>query len=122
MLTVNNLENLPLYLEHDRGYIGLNCTKEELEDVAKVEIIFSPPDFPRIPEVIYLEVDKDYSLNLSPGQQKLYEVLISIQEGSIRAFTNIGKLADAMGLMNPLAAAQRLQHLNDLGAIKGFKL
>ena len=63
----------------------------------------------------------DYCLNLSPGQQRLYEILVSLQEGAVYSVTTIGKLAKAMGLENLMAAVKRLQ-LPLLRAISGFKI
>ena len=122
MLRVNNLEQLPLYLEHDQGYVGLDCTQEEIADIGDIEIVLCQPGFPKIKGVLSIEVIDNYCLNLSPGQLKLYEMLLAMQKGSTRAFTNIYKLTEALDLVNPLATATRLQHLNDLGAIHGFKL
>jgi hypothetical protein len=36
--------------------------------------------------------------------------------------TTISKLAQAMGLENPLAAMKRLEHLQSLGAIAGLRM
>ena len=70
----------------------------------------------------YISVDVNFCLNLSPGQQRLYEILVSLQEGAVYSVTTIGKLAEAMGLENPMAAGKRLQNLQLLGAISGFKI
>ena len=135
MYTVsNNLENLELYLEHDSGYFDWDLTPEELEEAGMPKLVFhgvgeaSPGENRAEDETekvlegcSYITVDTDYHLNLSPGQQRLYEILVSLQEGAVFTVTTVGKLAKAMGLENPLAAGKRLEHLQTLGAISGFK-
>ena len=123
--TSNNLENLELYLEHDSGYADWSLTPEDLEEAGMPKLVFHGNDADES-EVLegcsYIKVDTNYCLNLSPGQQRLYEILVSLQEGAIFTVTTIGKLAQAMGLENPLAAMKRLEHLQLLGAISGLKL
>ncbi|MEM9949164.1 MAG: hypothetical protein AAF810_24280 [Cyanobacteria bacterium P01_D01_bin.36] len=133
MYTVsNNLENLELYLEHDSGYVGWVLTLEDIEEVEMLKLVFhgvggasgdgNQADAEKILEgCSYITVDPNYCLNLSPGQQKLYEILVSLQEGAVFTVTTVGKLAKAMGLENPLAAMKRLEHLQTLGAISGFQ-
>ena len=117
----NNLENLELYLEHDGGYADCDFTAEELEDAGMPKLIFNSDDNEGLLEgCYYITVDTNYTLNLSPGQQRLYEILVALQEGAIYATTTVGKLAKAMGLENPLACGKRLEHLQLLGAISGF--
>lgn len=122
--TSNNLENLELYLEHDSGYVGWVLTPEDLEEAGMVKLVFHGDPADAESEVLegcsYIHVDTNYCLNLSPGQQKLYEILVSLQEGAVFTVTTVGKLAQAMGLENPLAAGKRLEHLQTLGAISGF--
>ncbi|MEM8613107.1 MAG: hypothetical protein AAGF93_13890, partial [Cyanobacteria bacterium P01_H01_bin.105] len=69
-----------------------------------------------------LSVDENYLWNMSPGQQKAYELLLSLQQGSVYAMTTIRKLAEAMGLEVIRAALQRLENLQSIGAINGLKL
>lgn len=137
MYTVsNNLENLELYLEHDSGYYDWELTPEDLEEAGMPKLVFhgvgeASPEENRADvdtdaeEVLegcsYISVDTNYYLNLSPGQQRLYEILVSLQEASVFTMTTVGKLAEAMGLENPLAAMKRLEHLQTLGVISGFK-
>lgn len=124
--TSNNLENLELYLEHDSGYVDWELTPEDLEEAGIPKLVFHGDSADSESEVLegcsYINVDTNYCLNLSPGQQRLYEILVSLQEGAVFTVTTIGKLAQAMGLENPLAAMKRLEHLQLLGAISGFKL
>ena len=124
--TSNNLENLELYLEHDSGYADWVLTPEDLEEVAMSKLVFQGADADADAEPVlegcsYITVDANYCLNLSPGQQRLYEILVSLQEGAVFTVTTVGKLAQAMGLENPLAAMKRLEHLQSLGAIAGYK-
>jgi hypothetical protein len=120
METVNNLENLEIYLEHDTGYVGWELTPEEIEEEAMTKIVINGGDGV-LEGCYYITVDTAYALNLSPGQQKLYEILRAMQMGSVYTMTTIGKLAEAMGLLNPLAAGKRLEHLQTLGAISGLE-
>lgn len=117
----NNLENLELYLEHDAGYADLDFSSEELEEASAPKLVFNHTKQGILEGCSYITVDADYSLNLSPGQQRLYEILVSLQEGAVYSITTVGKLAEAMGLQNPLAAGKRLENLQSLGAISGFK-
>jgi hypothetical protein len=121
----NHLENLELYLEHDSGYADWNLTPEDLEEAALPKLVFNggdrEDDDPVLEGCFYITVDPHYCLNLSPGQQRLYEILVALQEGSVFTVTTVGKLAKAMGLENPLAAGKRLEHLQSLGAIAGFR-
>lgn len=129
MYTVtNDLSNLQLFLEHDSGYVGMGLTKEDLEEAARDKLVFSPQisapeddSTPVLEGCSYIWVDPDYRLNLSPGQEKLYYILLALQESSIYTITTVGKLAEAMGLVNPFAAGKRLENLQSLGAITGFR-
>jgi hypothetical protein len=121
MQAFNHQENLQLYLEHDAGYQDLDISQEDIDGVARVKLIFNGGDRDGLEGCFYITVDTTYSLNLSPGQQKLYEILVALQEGSVYAVTTIGKLAKAMGLENPLSASQRLENLRLLGAISQRK-
>lgn len=120
----NNLENLELYLEHDSGYVDWDLTPQELEEAGMTKLVFhgSEAEAEKVLDgFIYISVDTNYTLNLSPGQQRLYEILVSLQEGAVFTVTTVGKLAKAMGLENPLAASKRLEHLQTLGAISRFR-
>lgn len=117
----NNLENLELYLEHDSGYADLDFSPEELAEAGSPKLVFNHTSQGVLEGCHYITVDVDYALNLSPGEQRLYEILISLQEGAVYSITTIGKLAEAMDLKNPLAAGKRLENLQYLGAISGFK-
>ena len=127
MYTVsNNLENLELYLEHDSGYADWALTPEDLEEAGMAKLVFHGSDADDESAVLegcsYIKVDTNYCLNLSPGQQRLYEILVSLQEGAVFTVATISKLAQAMGLENPLAAMKRLEHLQSLGAIAGLRM
>lgn len=127
MYTVsNNLENLPLYLEHDSGYFHWELIPEELEEARNAKLVFCQRDLEADdPELLegcfYVTVDTNYALNLSPAQQRLYEILLALQEAAIHTVTNVGKLTDAMGLEVPYATEKRLEHLDMLGAISGIR-
>jgi hypothetical protein len=122
MHVVNNLENLELYLEHDAGYEDLDFSPEELEEAGEPKLVFNHTKKGVLEGCCYITVDVDYCLNLSPGQQRLYEILVALQEGAVYSVTTVGKLAEAMGLKNPLAAGKRLENLQSLKAISGFNL
>lgn len=121
MRVQNNLENLQLYLEHDSGYADIEFSAEELEEAGAPKLVFNHTSQGILEGCHYITVDIDYALNLSPGEQRLYEILVSLQEGAVYSITTIGRLAEAMGLKNPLAAGKRLENLQSLGAISGFK-
>ncbi|NEP15442.1 MAG: hypothetical protein F6J97_00895 [Leptolyngbya sp. SIO4C1] len=117
----NNLENLELYLEHDSGYADLEFSQEELKEAGQPRLVFNHTEEGVLEGCSYITVDTEYALNLSPGEQRLYEILVALQEGAIYCVTSVGQLAEAMGLENPLAAGKRLENLQYLGAISGFK-
>ena len=120
----NHLENLELYLEHDSGYPEEQTPEvlEAINAVADIKIAFDHTEEGVLEGFSYITVDTNYCLNLSPGQQRLYEILVSLQEAAVYSVTTIGKLAEAMDLENPMAAGKRLQNLQLLGAISGFKI
>lgn len=120
----NHLENLELYLEHDSGYPEERTPEvlEAINAVADIKIAFNHTEDKVLDGFSYITVETNYCLNLSPGQQRLYEILVSLQEGAVYSVTTVGKLAKAMGLENPMAAGKRLQNLQHLGAISGFKI
>jgi len=124
MYVVNNLDNLELYLEHDSGYADWELTPEDLAEAGLPKLVFRGEAGAAEVDVMegccYITVDTSYHLNLSPGQQRLYEILVALQEGAVYTVTTVGKLATALGLENPLAAGKRLEHLQQLGAISGF--
>lgn len=127
MYTVsNNLENLPLYLEHDSGYADWELIPAELEEARNTKLVFcqrnlEEDDLDLLEGCFYVTVDTSYALNLSPAQQRLYEILLALQEAAIHTVTNVGKLTDAMGLEVPYATEKRLEHLDMLGAISGIR-
>ena len=126
MEVFNNLENLELYLEHDSGYMDWDLTPAELQEAGMPKLVFNGAQADAESAAVlegcsYIQVDANYCLNLSPGQQRLYEILVALQEGSLYAMTTVGKLAQAMGLEIPLAVSKRLEHLQSLGAISGWK-
>ena len=55
------------------------------------------------------------------GQRSLYEILLSFQESAVYIITTIGKLAEAMGLKDLLSASKRLENLQTLKAIDGYR-
>lgn len=123
----NCLENLSLYLEHDDGYDPefLEEYKEVTEELGRIVLVFNASDnFEGIAgvEAYSISVDTDYPWNLSPGQQKAYELLLPLQTGSVYALTTISKLSEAMDLTCIRAACKRLENLQSLGVIKGLKL
>lgn len=122
MYTVNHLENLDLSLEHDDGHDNGLISPEVVEEVAREKLVFCTEESDRILEdCSYVWVDSDYIGQLSPGQQRLYEILLAIQQGTVYSVTTVGKLAEAQGLKNPLACSERLGNLQSLGAISGYR-
>ena len=124
----NVLENLQLHLEHDSGYPSdwdVLPDKPEyenyIENARNQILVFNGADDKPIEGAYYVTVDEAYPWNFSPGQQKLYELLLSMQKGSLYAITTVGQLADAMGLKVIWAAYQRLDNLQSLKAISGVE-
>mgnify|MGYP001796880612 FL=1 len=124
----NVLENLQLHLEHDSGYPpdwDVLPDKPEyenyIENARNQILVFNGADDKPIEGAYYVTVDEAYPWNFSPGQQTLYELLLSIQKGSLYAITTVGQLADAMDLKVIWAAYQRLDNLQALKAISGVE-
>ena len=117
----NNLENLSIPYEHDDAY-GFELDQAVLDEVARMKLVLRDETSDGVLEdCSYLYVEPQYSGALSIGQRRLYEILLSLQEGTVYAVTTIGKLAQMMGLENPLACGKRLENLQSLGAISGLK-
>ncbi|MDV3352063.1 hypothetical protein QGP82_25505 [Leptothoe sp. LEGE 181152] len=118
----NHLENLDLHLEHDNGlYDDLPGQEEAKQEVSNYKIIINGSSEGALDDCFYITVDPNYTLSLSMGQRSLYEILLSFQESAVYTITTIGKLAEAMGLKDPLAASKRLENLQTLKAIDGYK-
>lgn len=119
----NHLENLAIEYEHDDAYEDLAIDQAVLDDIARTKLILCGDTSNGVLEdCSYLSVDSEYVGGMSPGQRRLYEILLALQEGSIYTITTIGRLAEMMRLENPLACGKRLENLQSLGAIAGFKL
>jgi len=120
---INHLENLNLWLEHDDGHDETLADHELMEETAREKLVLcSDQSSDRVIEnASYLWVDPNYCGQLSPGQERCYEILLATQQGMVYAVTTIGKLAEAQGLQNPLSCYERLNNLQSLGAISGFK-
>ncbi|NMF84657.1 hypothetical protein [Nodosilinea sp. P-1105] len=119
----NHQENLDVLYEHDDAYGDLEIDQAVLDDIARTKLILcGDTKTGEFEDCSYISVDADYIGQLSPGQQRLYEILLTLQEGSIYAVTTIGKLAQMMGLEHPMACGKRLENLQSLGAIAGFSL
>lgn len=120
---MNHLENFDLSLEHDDGHeVGL-LDPEIVEEIAREKIVIAGDhDGDRsFDNCSYIWVEPNYAGQLSPGQWKTYELLLSIQSGTVYTMTTVGKLAEAQDLQNPLSCYERLGNLQSLGAIHGFK-
>ena len=121
---INHLENLDLDLEHDEGHdTSILNDPEILEEIANEKIILcGDGDSDRSYEgVSYVWVDPNYTGQLSLGQRKLYEILVSAQSTTIYTITTIGKLTEAQRLSNVLSCCKRLENLQAVGAINGYK-
>jgi hypothetical protein len=118
----NHLENLAIEYEHDDAYEDLGIPQAILDEVARTKLILCGDTAQGVLEdCSYLSIDSEYVGGMSPGQRRLYEILLALQEGSIYTVTTIGKLAEMMGLEHPLACGKRLENLQSLGAIAGLK-
>lgn len=119
----NHLENMAIDYEYDEAYVCLEIDQAVLDDIARAKLILCGDTQTGVLEdCSYISVDPQYQGLLSPGQQVLYDVLRSWQEGSVYTITTIGKLAHLMGLEHPMACGKRLENLQSLGAIAGLKM
>ena len=126
----NHLENFALDLEHDDGHEEGLISQEVIDSTAREKLVFCTEDSDSPSETLseriledcsYIWVDADYLGQLSPGQQRLYEILVAIQQGTVYSVTTVGRLAEAQGLKNPLSCSERLGNLQSLGAISGYR-
>lgn len=118
----NHPENLALDYEHDLAYADLEIDPADLDAASRTKLIFNGDTSAGVLEdCSYISVDPEYFGELSIGQRRLYEILLALQESAIYAVTTIGKLAQMMDLENPLACGKRLENLQSLGAISGFR-
>ena len=118
----NHLENLATEYEHDEAYVGLEIDQAVIDHIARTKLILCGDTSTGVLEdCSYIFVDPQYQGSLSLGQRRLYEVLLSLQEGSIYTVTTIDKLAQLMDLQHPMACGKRLENLQSLGAIAGLK-
>jgi len=118
----NHLENLALAYEHDDAYADLPIDPAIVDEIARIKLVLCGDTTTGVLEdCSYIYVDPDYEGSLSPGQQRLYEVLLALQETSIYTITTLGKLAQSLELEHPMACGKRLENLQSLGAISGFK-
>ncbi|MEA5449675.1 hypothetical protein VB780_13905 [Leptolyngbya sp. CCNP1308] len=119
----NHLENMAIDYEHDDAYADIEIDQAVLDDIARTKLIFCGDTQTGVLEdCSYVSVDAQYQGQMSPGQQRLYEVLVALQEGSLYTVTTIGKLAQMMGLEHPMSCGKRLENLQSLGAIAGLKV
>jgi len=126
MHPINHLENFDLNLEHDDGHEDGLISAEVIEATAREKLVFCADDSDQpsdrvLEDCSYIWVDPDYVGQLSPGQQRTWEILLAIQQGTVYAVTTVGKLAEAQGLKNPLSCCERLGNLQSLGAISGYR-
>jgi hypothetical protein len=119
----NHLDNMAIAHEHDEAYADLMIDQALLNDIARTKLILCGETQTGVLEgCSYLLVEPQYQGQLSPGQRRLYEILLAFQEGSVYTVTTIGKLAQMMGLKHPMACGKRLENLQTLEAIAGLKM
>ena len=123
----NILSNLQTELEVNAGYETDNpeLTEhlKELDRLVSLEkiVLCGETADGAMENCSYIWVDPTYSGELSPGQRQAYEILLTLQQGTVYTLTTIGKLAEMMGLDWALACGKRLENLQSLGAITGLK-
>lgn len=122
MLTrLNELDGLNLEGEYDAPYFDIGLDDEDLSEFAAAKIVIQGSSDAGVMEGChYLSIDDTYEGELSPGQQELYDILLSFQKSAIYTITTVGKLAETLGLRFPMSVEQRLENLQSLGAISGF--
>lgn len=117
----NHLENLSLDYEHDDAFDD-DLDPAILDAVSRTKLVLCDETSSGVLEdCSYIYVDPQYPGALSVGQRRLYEILLSLQEGAVYVVTTIGKLSQMMRLENPLACGKRLENLQSIGAISGLK-
>ena len=122
---INHPENLELYLEHDVGwaYFSFDEHIELLNDLKAHILIFNGnPEHKVLGEnCSYITVDANYTGALSPGQQKAYEVLLTLQESAVYSVSTMEKLTQSLDLEIVLSTEKLLENLQTLKAISGFR-
>ena len=117
----NHLDHLDLDYEYDAAYQDGLITPAIADQIAQMKLVLCGNSSKgALEDSSYLSVDPTYTGELSVGQRQLYEILLTLQEGSVYTVTTVGKLAQMMGLQTPMACGKRLENLQSLGAISGF--
>ncbi|MGP1387859.1 MAG: hypothetical protein ACTS2F_30260 [Thainema sp.] len=117
----NHLDHLDLDYEYDVAYQDGLITPAIADQIAQMKLVLCGNSSKgALEDSSYLSVDPTYTGELSVGQRQLYEILLTLQEGSVYTVTTVGKLAQMMGLQTPMACGKRLENLQSLGAISGF--
>ena len=121
MERVNHLQNLSLDGEHDWAY-PIDDEKWPTDEISRVKLILcGDTETGILEDSSYIYVDPDYQGELSIGQRQLYEVLLGLQRSAVYTVTTIGKLTEAIDSTVPWSCVQRLENLQSLGAISGYK-
>lgn len=120
----NCLEHLEIDLEHDSGYPDWEDRFDNPDQLAAIEtlnnqvVVINASKESSIPGAFYVVVDDNYNWNMSPGQRRLYEILLAMQKGSLYCITTIGQLTKALDLEIVYAAYHRFANLKSINAIK----
>lgn len=122
MERVNHLQNLSLDAEHDWAYPIDEDDPSIIEKVSRMKLILcGEAETGVLEDCSYIYVDPDYQGELSIGQRQLYEVLLGLQRSAVYTVTTIGKLTEAIDSKVPWSCVQRLENLQSLGAISGYR-
>lgn len=119
----NHLENLEPWYEFDQPDAELRDA--ELEAIAAREKLIlcddQDPENQVLENCSYIYVDPSYQGALTAAQRQLYEILLTLQTAGVYTVTTIGKLSKAQGLDDPYACIHRLNNLQSLDAISGYR-
>lgn len=112
--------------EHDEFYSGKKIDEVTAEVDAEIAshkiVIQGSSETGSLEDASYLNIYDTFTGELSVGQRQLFELLVSLQRGSLYALTTVAILGKAVGVKHPGAIAARLENLKSLGAISGLKI
>ena len=122
---INHLENLNIDGEWDSAHEEALEIDEfrELEAASRLDklILCGKTDVDSTKTTWFIWVDVDYSFEMSVGQQELYKLFRDIQNSTVYTVTTVGKLMEALKLKCSFSVLNRLENLQSIGAISGFR-
>jgi hypothetical protein len=119
---IPNQDALDLTREWDEGYLQDDLDPSIVAGLGNLCLVISgTTSSGKLNGLCYIWVNETFNQPMSKGQKDLLRVLIDYQAGAVYVITSVNLLKRAMGLKNPLSIIQRLENLQSIGAIEGFR-